>query len=92
MHVRRLLCAKTIDPLRIILYASAHCPVMSTLACWLLCIAGASSEVVLNQLLKHTTVQSRFSCNMVALVDGLPQTLNLKQMLVEFLSFRYEQP
>jgi DNA gyrase subunit A len=49
---------------------------------------GASADVVLNQLVKHTSVQTRFSCNMVALVDGLPRTLNLKEFLSEFLAFR----
>ena len=43
----------------------------------------------MNQLLKFTTVQSRFSCNMIALVDGLPQTLTLKDFLTIFLKFRY---
>lgn len=53
--------------------------------------AGASADVVLNQLVKHTTVQTRFSCNMVALVGGLPRTLNLKDFLTEFLTFRYDR-
>lgn len=47
-----------------------------------------SEQVVLNNLLKHTSLQSRFSCNMVALVDGRPQMLNLKQFLSLFLEFR----
>lgn len=42
---------------------------------------GFSPEVVLNQLYKHTKLQMRFSCNMVALVNGLPQTLQLKDFL-----------
>lgn len=49
---------------------------------------GSPANLVTNQLLKHTALQSRFSCNMVALVDGLPQTLNLKQFLSHFLDFR----
>lgn len=44
----------------------------------------------MNQLQKHTSIQSRFSCNMIALVDGLPKTLNLKDFLNEFISFREE--
>ena len=42
----------------------------------------------MNQLQKHTSIQSRFSCNMIALVDGLPRTLTLKDFLKEFLKFR----
>lgn len=38
--------------------------------------------------MKHTAIQSRFSANMVALVDGLPRTLNLKEFLFHFLEFR----
>ncbi len=49
---------------------------------------GGSPELLLNQLLKHTAVQTRFPCNMVALVDGLPQILTLKDFLVHFLNFR----
>lgn len=44
--------------------------------------------MVLNQLLKHTSVQTRFSCNMVALVGATPRTLNLKDFLAHFLEFR----
>lgn len=44
----------------------------------------------MNQLQKHTTIQARFSCNMIALVDGLPKTLTLKDFLKEFLKFREE--
>ncbi len=43
---------------------------------------------MLNQLLKHTSVQTRFSCNMVALVGATPRTLNLKDFLSHFLDFR----
>ena len=38
-------------------------------------------EVVLNNLYKHTQLQETFGINMVALVDGQPQLLNLKEML-----------
>ena len=47
-------------------------------------------EVVLNNLFKQTQLQDTFGMNMVALVDGRPRTLNLKQMLVCFLSHRRE--
>ena len=49
---------------------------------------GANGEVVRNQLYKQTSLQTTFSCNMVALVDNSPQTLNLKQFLQHFLDFR----
>ena len=51
---------------------------------------GPTPELVMNQLQKHTAIQSRFSCNMIALVDGLPKTLTLKDFLREFLKFREE--
>ncbi|CAL93683.1 DNA gyrase subunit A [Azoarcus olearius] len=47
-------------------------------------------EVVLNNLYKHTQLQDTFGMNMVALVDGKPRLLNLKQMLVCFLEHRRE--
>eukprot|EP00890_Picochlorum_soloecismus_P003651 jgi/Picsp_1/4287/NSC_01796-R1_dna a subunit len=53
-------------------------------------IRGPTPELVMNQLQKHTSIQSRFSCNMIALVDGLPKTLNLKDFLKEFITFREE--
>ena len=48
------------------------------------------AEVVLNNLYKQTTLQDTFGMNMVALVDGQPKLLNLKQMLECFLSHRRE--
>ena len=51
---------------------------------------GSNPELTLNQMMKHTTVQSRFSCNMIGLVEGLPKTLTLKDFLVTFLDFRCE--
>ena len=51
---------------------------------------GPSPELVMNQLQKHTAIQTRFSCNMIALVDGIPRTLLLKDFLKEFLKFREE--
>ena len=49
---------------------------------------GGNADLVLNQLLKHTAVQSRFSANMVALVGPQPLTLTLKDFLRHFLEFR----
>ena len=51
---------------------------------------GELPEVVLNNLYKNTQLQDSFGMNMVALVDGQPRTLNLKQMLEAFLSHRRE--
>ena len=45
-------------------------------------------QVVLNNLYKHTVLQTRFACNMVALVNGKPMLLDLKQFLSHFLEFR----
>ena len=50
----------------------------------------AIPEVVLNQLFKHTALQSSFGVNMVALVGGVPKTLTLKQVLTHFLDHRRE--
>src|SRR3989441_11172524 len=46
---------------------------------------GELPEVVLNNLFKQTQLQDTFGMNMVALVDGQPKLLNLKQMLDAFL-------
>ena len=51
---------------------------------------GEVAEVVLNNLFKQTQMQDTFGMNMVALVDGRPRLLNLKQMLDCFLSHRRE--
>jgi DNA gyrase subunit A len=48
------------------------------------------AEVVLNNLYKLTQLQDTFGMNMVALVDGQPRLLNLRQMLVAFLAHRRE--
>ena len=48
------------------------------------------AEVVLNQLYKQTPMQSTFGVNLLALVNGRPQTLTLKQALRHFLDFRRE--
>ena len=51
---------------------------------------GENAEVVLNNLYQQTQMQSVFGINMVALVDGQPRTLNLKQMLEAFVRHRRE--
>jgi DNA gyrase subunit A len=48
----------------------------------------AKPKSVLNNIYKHTRLQSSFPANMVALVDGTPHTLNLKQILSEFVKHR----
>lgn len=50
----------------------------------------ANANVILNKLYKMTQLQSSFSVNNVALVNGRPQTLNLKQLLENFVSHRHE--
>ena len=50
----------------------------------------ASEEIVLNQLYKDTALQTSFQINMIALVDGYPKRLNLKDFLLEFLKHRRE--
>lgn len=49
----------------------------------------ATPKRVLNNLFKNTSLQTTFPANIVALVDGTPQTLNLKTILEEFLKHRY---
>ena len=51
---------------------------------------GEVPEVVLNNLFKHTQLQETFGMNLVALVDGQPRLLNLKQMVDYFLQHRRE--
>ena len=51
---------------------------------------GAVSRVVLNNLFKHTELQSSFAVNNVALVDGRPRQLNLKDMIKYFVRHRHE--
>jgi DNA gyrase subunit A len=50
----------------------------------------AYPRVVLNNLYKQTPLQNNFGVNMLALVDGEPQLLNLKQLLEVFVDFRVE--
>ncbi len=49
---------------------------------------GEMAEVVLNNLYKHTHMQSVFGINMVALVDNQPRLFNLKELLEEFIKHR----
>ena len=51
---------------------------------------GEITDVVLNNLYKHTPLQSVFGINMVALQDGQPKLMNLKQILEAFLRHRRE--
>jgi DNA gyrase subunit A len=51
---------------------------------------GEAADVVLNNLFLHTSLQCVFGINMVALVEGQPRLLNLKQVLEAFLAHRRE--
>lgn len=51
---------------------------------------GANPEVVLNNLFKATQLEDSFGVNLVALVNGQPKLLNLKEIIVEFLNHRRE--
>ena len=50
----------------------------------------ANPAVVLNQLYKYTRLQDSFSVNMLAISDGRPKTLNLKEVLSSFITFQEE--
>ena len=49
-----------------------------------------SPHTVMQQLFKHTALQTSFSANVLALVDGQPQTLGLKRMLEHYIAYRRE--
>ncbi|OGG58039.1 DNA gyrase subunit A [Candidatus Kaiserbacteria bacterium RIFCSPHIGHO2_01_FULL_55_17] len=51
---------------------------------------NANAQTVLNYLYKHTQLEETFHYNIVALVDGVPQTLALKALLEYFVAFRKE--
>ena len=51
---------------------------------------GEIPQIVINQLYKHTAMQTTFGIIMLALVGRRPQVVNIKQMLQEFISFRRE--
>ncbi len=48
----------------------------------------ANPQIVRNQLYKHTQMQATFGANMLALVDGVPKTLKLREMLEQYLKHR----
>jgi DNA gyrase subunit A len=50
----------------------------------------AISNVVLNKLFKFTSLQTSFSVNNIALVDGRPEMLTLRDMIMHFINFRHE--
>lgn len=50
----------------------------------------AVAQVIINQLYKHTELQTSYGINNVALVKGRPRTLNLKDLISEFVEFRHE--
>ena len=52
--------------------------------------SGAQGLVILNKLFKMTAMQSTFSANMLALVDGTPRMVTLRDALLEFIDFRRE--
>src|SRR5688572_25693616 len=47
-------------------------------------------NVIINQLYKYTELQTSYGINNVALVKGRPRTLNIKEMILEFVEFRHE--
>ena len=50
----------------------------------------AIPQVVLNKLFKHTALQSTFGYNAVALVDGVPRTLSLLELITHYLRYQRE--
>src|SRR5205823_1771978 len=50
----------------------------------------ARPQVVLNKLFKHTSLQATFGYNAVALVDGVPRTLSLLELITHYLNFQRE--
>ena len=50
----------------------------------------ANANVVLNKLYKHTPLQTSFGVNTLALVDGVPRTLNLAQVLTHYIAHQIE--
>ncbi|GIW06277.1 MAG: DNA gyrase subunit A [Dehalococcoidia bacterium] len=51
---------------------------------------GANPRALLNNLYKHTQLQTAFSINLLALVEGQPRVLTLKMMLQQYLAHRFE--
>ncbi len=50
----------------------------------------AVTNVVLNNLFQHTALQASFNVNNIALVNGRPQTLNLKELIIHFVNHRHD--
>src|SRR5690606_189591 len=50
----------------------------------------AVAQVIINQLYKYSELQTSYGINNVALVNGRPRTLNLKDLISEFVIFRHE--
>jgi DNA gyrase subunit A len=50
----------------------------------------AIANLIINQLFKHTELQTSYGINNVALVKGRPRTLNIREMIAEFVDFRHE--
>src|SRR6185369_13162813 len=50
----------------------------------------AVAQVIINQLYKYSELQTSYGINNVALVNGRPRTLNLKDLISEFVNFRHE--
>ena len=50
----------------------------------------ADPNIVVNQLFKHSQLESTFGVIMIALVNGVPRTLNLKEIISEFVKHRYD--
>lgn len=50
----------------------------------------AMPQVIINQLFKYSELQTSYGINNVALVKGRPQTLNIKELISEFIDFRHE--
>ena len=50
----------------------------------------AIANLIINQLYKHTELQTSYGINNVALVKGRPRTLNIREMIAEFVDFRHE--
>ncbi len=48
------------------------------------------ANLIINQLYKHTDLQTSYGINNVAIVKGRPRTLNIKEMISEFVEFRHE--
>ncbi|MEA3501564.1 MAG: DNA gyrase subunit A, partial [Actinomycetota bacterium] len=50
----------------------------------------ANPQVILNQLFKHTQLEENFSVNQIALVDGVPRTLNVAEMVHHYIAHQLE--